>query len=180
MVAERYKSTIEELTGCKVIAFLSQAHLDPDITVEMFFIDGPLPGFGAARTSAKSPGGRRGAASTVRLRAGLSQWCGSSPSCSASATPAHHAGRDAPSDNAVSACSRSAPCPSLPRPTSETSQWPGATLYTCSERPPAGEPTIHSPGPRTSTTSSLPEEAPSVCRGMIVDNRVLGGAWSRP
>jgi uncharacterized protein YbcI len=47
MVAERYKSTIEELTGCKVIAFLSQAHVDPDITVEMFFVDGPLPGFGA-------------------------------------------------------------------------------------------------------------------------------------
>jgi hypothetical protein len=30
-----------------VVAFLSQAHVDPDITVEMFFIDGPLPGFGA-------------------------------------------------------------------------------------------------------------------------------------
>jgi uncharacterized protein YbcI len=43
----RYKDTIEDLTGRKVVAFLSQAHVDPDITVEMFFIDGPLPGFGA-------------------------------------------------------------------------------------------------------------------------------------
>ncbi len=47
VMAQRYKETIEELTGRKVVAFLSQAHVDPDITVEMFFIDGHLPGFGA-------------------------------------------------------------------------------------------------------------------------------------
>ncbi len=47
VMAERYKTTIESLTGRKVTAFLSQAHIDPDITVEMFFMDGPLPGFGA-------------------------------------------------------------------------------------------------------------------------------------
>ena len=47
VMAERYKHTIEELTGRKVVAFLSQAHVDPDITVEMFFVDGALPGFGA-------------------------------------------------------------------------------------------------------------------------------------
>jgi uncharacterized protein YbcI len=47
MMAKRYKETIEELTGRKVVAFLSQAHVEPDITVEMFFVDGPLPGFGA-------------------------------------------------------------------------------------------------------------------------------------
>ncbi len=46
-MAERYSNTIEQLTGRKVVAFLSQAHVDPDITVEMFFVDGPLPGFGA-------------------------------------------------------------------------------------------------------------------------------------
>ena len=46
-MAERYKRTIEELTGRNVVAFLSQAHVDPDITVEMFFVDGALPGFGA-------------------------------------------------------------------------------------------------------------------------------------
>ncbi len=47
VMAERYRETIELLTGRKVVAFLSQAHVDPDITVEMFFVDGPLPGFGA-------------------------------------------------------------------------------------------------------------------------------------
>jgi uncharacterized protein YbcI len=46
VMAERYTATIESLTGRKVTAFLSQAHIDPDITVEMFFMDGPLPGFG--------------------------------------------------------------------------------------------------------------------------------------
>ena len=47
VMAERYRDTIEELTGRKVVAFLSQAHVEPDITVEMFFVDGALPGFGA-------------------------------------------------------------------------------------------------------------------------------------
>ncbi|HUO72129.1 MAG TPA: Na-translocating system protein MpsC family protein [Solirubrobacteraceae bacterium] len=47
VMAERYSKTIEELTGRRVVAFLSQAHVEPDITVEMFFVDGPLPGFGA-------------------------------------------------------------------------------------------------------------------------------------
>jgi uncharacterized protein YbcI len=43
----RYKETIEELTGRKVVAFLSQAHVEPDITIETFFIEGSIPGFGA-------------------------------------------------------------------------------------------------------------------------------------
>ncbi len=47
MMAARYKQTIEELTGRKVVAFLSQAHVEPDITMEIFFIDRPLEGFGA-------------------------------------------------------------------------------------------------------------------------------------
>ena len=47
VMASRYRRTIEELTGCKVVAFLSQAHVEPDITMEIFFIDRPLPGFGA-------------------------------------------------------------------------------------------------------------------------------------
>ncbi len=47
MIAERYKTMIEELTDRKVLAFLSQAHLEPDISVEVFFIDRPLDGFGA-------------------------------------------------------------------------------------------------------------------------------------
>ncbi len=47
LMKERYSEMIEELTGRKVLAFLSQAHIEPDLTVEMFLVDGPLPGFGA-------------------------------------------------------------------------------------------------------------------------------------
>jgi uncharacterized protein YbcI len=47
MMATRFKNTIEDLTGRNVVAFLSQAHVEPDITMEIFFIDGPLAGFGA-------------------------------------------------------------------------------------------------------------------------------------
>ena len=47
VMAARYKQTIEKLTGCKVVAFLSQAHVDPDLTMEIFFVDRPLRGFGA-------------------------------------------------------------------------------------------------------------------------------------
>jgi uncharacterized protein YbcI len=52
MMGERYKGLIEELTGRKVIAFLSQSHVDPDITLEVFFVDRPIEGFGAAEISA--------------------------------------------------------------------------------------------------------------------------------
>jgi uncharacterized protein YbcI len=47
VMKERYSEMIEQLTGRKVLAFLSQAHVEPDLTVEMFLMDGPLPGFGA-------------------------------------------------------------------------------------------------------------------------------------
>ena len=46
-VTKQLTDTIEELTSRHVVAFLSQAHVEPDITVEMFFIDRPLDGFGA-------------------------------------------------------------------------------------------------------------------------------------
>jgi uncharacterized protein YbcI len=42
-----YSQMIEGLTGRRMLAFLSQAHVDPDLTVEMFLMDGPLPGVGA-------------------------------------------------------------------------------------------------------------------------------------
>src|ERR1700674_4363917 len=42
VMAKRYGDTIEQLTGRKVVAFLSQAHVEPDITMEIFFVDGPL------------------------------------------------------------------------------------------------------------------------------------------
>lgn len=47
MMAKRYKDMIEELTDRTVMAFLSQAHVEPDITIEMFVLDRPLDGFGA-------------------------------------------------------------------------------------------------------------------------------------
>jgi uncharacterized protein YbcI len=47
LMAQRYRALIEQLTDRRVLAFLSQAHVEPDITLEVFFIDRPLEGFGA-------------------------------------------------------------------------------------------------------------------------------------
>lgn len=47
VMADRYKQVIEKLTGSKVVALLSQAHVDPDITMEIFFVDKPRRSFGA-------------------------------------------------------------------------------------------------------------------------------------
>jgi uncharacterized protein YbcI len=47
LMKTRYTAMIETLTGRKVLAFLSQAHVEPDLTIEMFLMDGPVPGFGA-------------------------------------------------------------------------------------------------------------------------------------
>ena len=47
MMKTRYSEMVEELTDRKMLAFLSQAHVDPDLTVEMFLMDGRLPGLGA-------------------------------------------------------------------------------------------------------------------------------------
>jgi len=47
MMKARYTEMIEQLTGVKVLAFLSQAHIEPDLTIEMFLMNGPVPGFGA-------------------------------------------------------------------------------------------------------------------------------------
>jgi uncharacterized protein YbcI len=56
MMETRYSEMIQELTGRKVLAFLSQAHVDPDLTIEMFLIDGPAPGFGALEIVALGEG----------------------------------------------------------------------------------------------------------------------------
>jgi uncharacterized protein YbcI len=47
LMKKRYSEMIQELTGRTVLAFLSQAHVQPDLTIEMFLMDGPVPGFGA-------------------------------------------------------------------------------------------------------------------------------------
>jgi uncharacterized protein YbcI len=52
VMAGRYKETIRELTGRNVVAFLSQAHVEPDITMEVFFVDGTLEGFGSIEVTA--------------------------------------------------------------------------------------------------------------------------------
>ncbi len=66
MMHQRFTETIERLTDRKVLAFLSQAHVDPDITIEIFFIDSPLPGFGAVEVvdpdASAGPPGLTGAA----------------------------------------------------------------------------------------------------------------------
>jgi uncharacterized protein YbcI len=46
VMAGRFGQVIEELTGRNVVAFVSRGHFEPDITMEIFFIDGPLRGFG--------------------------------------------------------------------------------------------------------------------------------------
>ena len=50
VMADVYKQTIKDLTGRNVVAFLSQAHVEPDITIEIVVVDGPLEGFGALET----------------------------------------------------------------------------------------------------------------------------------
>lgn len=46
VMSGRYKSTIEMLTGRTVLAVLSQAHVEPDVTIETFLLDAPLDGLG--------------------------------------------------------------------------------------------------------------------------------------
>jgi uncharacterized protein YbcI len=52
VMAEDYKNTVEELTDRKVLAFLSNAHVEPELTVEIFFVDRPIDGFGAVEVTA--------------------------------------------------------------------------------------------------------------------------------
>ncbi len=47
VMKSHYTGMIEQLTGRKVLAFLSQAHVEPDLNVQMFLMDGRLPGLGA-------------------------------------------------------------------------------------------------------------------------------------
>jgi uncharacterized protein YbcI len=51
VMAGRFRRMIEELTGRNVLAFVSRVHLEPDITIETFFIDGPLRGFSAPEST---------------------------------------------------------------------------------------------------------------------------------
>jgi len=44
-VADRFTESIESLTDRKVVAFMSQAHVDPDLAIEVFFLDRPVAQF---------------------------------------------------------------------------------------------------------------------------------------
>jgi uncharacterized protein YbcI len=40
-VEDQLRGMVEDLTGQRVVAFLSQANVDPELTIEVFFLDGP-------------------------------------------------------------------------------------------------------------------------------------------
>jgi uncharacterized protein YbcI len=46
-VEDQLREMVEELTGRSVVAFLSQANVDPELTIEVFFLDGPAGTNGA-------------------------------------------------------------------------------------------------------------------------------------
>lgn len=54
-VAERFTSTIERLTDRKVIAFMSQAHVAPDLAIEVFCLDQPVGPVGAVELTPADP-----------------------------------------------------------------------------------------------------------------------------
>jgi uncharacterized protein YbcI len=60
MMKTRYSQMVEELTGRKVLAFMSQAHVEPDLTIEIFLMDGPMAGFGAFELVDPPQRGQRG------------------------------------------------------------------------------------------------------------------------
>lgn len=47
-VEGKLRDLVEELADRRVVAFLSQAHLEPELSIEMFMLDRPLDAFGAA------------------------------------------------------------------------------------------------------------------------------------
>jgi uncharacterized protein YbcI len=46
VMRRRYRELIESLTGRRVVTSFAQAQVDPDITMEVFFVDRPLDGLG--------------------------------------------------------------------------------------------------------------------------------------
>jgi uncharacterized protein YbcI len=49
-VSERFTGAVEALTGRKVVAFMSQAHVAPDLAIEVFFLDGAVATHGLHET----------------------------------------------------------------------------------------------------------------------------------
>jgi uncharacterized protein YbcI len=51
VMAGHFQQMIEELKGRNVLAFVGRVHVQPDITMQTFFVDGPLRGFGAPEST---------------------------------------------------------------------------------------------------------------------------------
>ena len=49
-VADSFNTVIEELTGRKVVAFMSQTNVGLDLVIEVFFLDGPVAERGGLET----------------------------------------------------------------------------------------------------------------------------------
>ncbi len=49
-VADSFNSVVEELTGRKVVAFMSQTNVGPDLVIEVFFLDGSVAEDGTLET----------------------------------------------------------------------------------------------------------------------------------
>lgn len=41
-VADEFKRVVEELTGRRVVAFMNQSHVNPDLAVEIFFLESSI------------------------------------------------------------------------------------------------------------------------------------------
>jgi uncharacterized protein YbcI len=50
-VADKFNAVVEGLTGRRVIAFMSQAHVNPDLAIEVFFLDGSIEHNGVHETA---------------------------------------------------------------------------------------------------------------------------------
>ena len=51
-VADQFTSVVEGLTGRRVLAFMSQAHVAPDLAIEVFFLDRAVAASGSHETAA--------------------------------------------------------------------------------------------------------------------------------
>jgi uncharacterized protein YbcI len=56
----RFRAVVEDATGRKVVAYMSQIHTDPDLAVELFVLDGTAEAANApgATNGQSDPGGR--------------------------------------------------------------------------------------------------------------------------
>jgi uncharacterized protein YbcI len=56
-VEDQMRGKVEEVTGRRVTAFLSQANVEPELMIEVFFLDGPVGANGSHESSHDGSGG---------------------------------------------------------------------------------------------------------------------------